>query len=408
MEMGSGSLGASGSSDALHGLRFGKKVYFEDAGGGGGGGSRAPAPASVPPMPGLGATSPSASSASSGSAPSSAVAPRRGKGAAQGAQQQPPRCQVEGCRVDLTGAKAYYCRHKVCGVHSKSPKVIVAGLEQRFCQQCSRTADLPPPCIVTHMANLGTEAAECPTRQPWFHQLSEFDQGKRSCRRRLAGHNERRRKPPPGSLSSRYGRVPSTLHEDSNRVGGFVLDFSHSRMSSNARDEWPALRIGDRGTTNHWQAGLDAQSSRVVTNMAHPYMQGSAGGTLFQNHVPPGERFGVSDSSCALSLLSSQPWGAAPTARNRAPTIPDNFEGAPMTQAGAAASFTSNAWGFKGQSSSTAHEYPHEMSSGQAAETVDGQFSGELELALQGSKQCMDPGNGRVYGASGNMRHWSL
>lgn len=28
-----------------------------------------------------------------------------------------------------------------------------------------------------------------------FHILAEFDKGKRSCRKRLAGHNERRRKP---------------------------------------------------------------------------------------------------------------------------------------------------------------------------------------------------------------------
>lgn len=27
-----------------------------------------------------------------------------------------------------------------------------------------------------------------------FHDISEFDEAKRSCRRRLAGHNERRRK----------------------------------------------------------------------------------------------------------------------------------------------------------------------------------------------------------------------
>lgn len=27
-----------------------------------------------------------------------------------------------------------------------------------------------------------------------FHELSEFDEFKRSCRRRLAGHNQRRRK----------------------------------------------------------------------------------------------------------------------------------------------------------------------------------------------------------------------
>lgn len=30
-----------------------------------------------------------------------------------------------------------------------------------------------------------------------FHALEEFDEGKRSCRRRLAGHNRRRRKTHP-------------------------------------------------------------------------------------------------------------------------------------------------------------------------------------------------------------------
>lgn len=30
-----------------------------------------------------------------------------------------------------------------------------------------------------------------------FHLLSEFDEGKRSCRKRLADHNRRRRKPQP-------------------------------------------------------------------------------------------------------------------------------------------------------------------------------------------------------------------
>ncbi|KAL9420569.1 hypothetical protein AB3S75_038188 [Citrus x aurantiifolia] len=79
---------------------------------------------------------------------------------------QTPLCQVYGCNKDLSSSKDYHKRHKVCDVHSKTPKVIVNGNEQRFCQQCSR-----------------------------FHLLAEFDDSKRSCRRRLAGHNERRRKP---------------------------------------------------------------------------------------------------------------------------------------------------------------------------------------------------------------------
>ncbi|KAK8718409.1 hypothetical protein V6N13_045644 [Hibiscus sabdariffa] len=76
-----------------------------------------------------------------------------------------PRCQAEGCNADLSNAKHYHRRHKVCEFHSKASTVIVASLTQRFCQQCSR-----------------------------FHLLSEFDNGKRSCRKRLADHNRRRRK----------------------------------------------------------------------------------------------------------------------------------------------------------------------------------------------------------------------
>ncbi|XP_009600444.1 squamosa promoter-binding-like protein 6 [Nicotiana tomentosiformis] len=79
---------------------------------------------------------------------------------------QVPLCQVYGCNKDLSSSKDYHKRHKVCDEHSKFAKVIVNGIEQRFCQQCSR-----------------------------FHLLAEFDEGKRSCRKRLAGHNERRRKP---------------------------------------------------------------------------------------------------------------------------------------------------------------------------------------------------------------------
>ncbi|CAN4125045.1 unnamed protein product [Withania somnifera] len=85
--------------------------------------------------------------------------------AVEGGSVNIPRCQAEGCNADLTHAKHYHRRHKVCEFHSKASTVIAAGLTQRFCQQCSR-----------------------------FHLLSEFDNGKRSCRKRLADHNRRRRK----------------------------------------------------------------------------------------------------------------------------------------------------------------------------------------------------------------------
>jgi hypothetical protein len=59
-----------------------------------------------------------------------------GLGAAH--HHQPPRCQAEGCKADLSAAKHYHRRHKVCEYHAKAGAVAAAGKQQRFCQQCSR------------------------------------------------------------------------------------------------------------------------------------------------------------------------------------------------------------------------------------------------------------------------------
>ncbi|XP_066370942.1 squamosa promoter-binding-like protein 18 [Miscanthus floridulus] len=58
--------------------------------------------------------------------------PRSGPGA------QCPSCAVDGCKADLSKCRDYHRRHKVCEAHSKTPIVVVAGREMRFCQQCSR------------------------------------------------------------------------------------------------------------------------------------------------------------------------------------------------------------------------------------------------------------------------------
>lgn len=115
---------------------------------------------------------------------------------------QNPVCQVHGCNMDLTNSKEYHKRHKVCDAHSKTAKVIVNGIEQRFCQQCSR-----------------------------FHLLAEFDDGKRSCRKRLAGHNERRRKP---HLDGQNGRTSKHhLSYNGSRFLGASLPMRSSFMGSN-------------------------------------------------------------------------------------------------------------------------------------------------------------------------------
>ncbi|KAL0644625.1 hypothetical protein Bca4012_042915 [Brassica carinata] len=135
-----------GSGDPVLGLKLGKRTYFEDFW--------------------------EVENAARGSAlpvslvSSSASPVKRTKSVPQ--KVQIPRCQVEGCNLDLSSAKDYHRKHRICENHSKFPKVVVSGVERRFCQQCSR-----------------------------FHCLSEFDEKKRSCRRRLSDHNARRRKPNP-------------------------------------------------------------------------------------------------------------------------------------------------------------------------------------------------------------------
>jgi len=44
-----------------------------------------------------------------------------------------PRCQVESCGLDLSSAKDYHRIRRVCESHSKYPKVVIAGVESRFC-----------------------------------------------------------------------------------------------------------------------------------------------------------------------------------------------------------------------------------------------------------------------------------
>ncbi|RWW35811.1 hypothetical protein BHE74_00059228 [Ensete ventricosum] len=57
---------------------------------------------------------------------------------APGAGSHNAACSVDGCNSDLRSCREYHRRHKVCEIHSKTPIVMVGGVEQRFCQQCSR------------------------------------------------------------------------------------------------------------------------------------------------------------------------------------------------------------------------------------------------------------------------------
>ncbi|CAH9107782.1 unnamed protein product [Cuscuta europaea] len=116
---------------------------------------------------------------------------RAGGSSSGGGGVAPSGCLVETCGADLSFAKTYHKRHKVCEVHAKAPVVFLKGVPQRFCQQCSR-----------------------------FHEVTEFDDSKRSCRRRLAGHNERRRK----ALSENRGEGPSRKQFGETALNGSEID----------------------------------------------------------------------------------------------------------------------------------------------------------------------------------------
>ncbi|CAM0952007.1 unnamed protein product [Alopecurus aequalis] len=394
--METGSSDGRGHGDDAHGLKFGKKIYFEQDVAGGSGASR-----------GGGRRSPAASGGQAA-----------GEGAAgaggNASQQQQPRCQVEGCGVDLSGAKTYYCRHKVCSMHSKAPLVVVGGIEQRFCQQCSR-----------------------------FHQLPEFDQGKRSCRRRLAGHNERRRKPPPGPMSTRYGRLSGSFQEDPGRYRSFLLDFSYPRAPSSVGDPWPAIQPADHrmpGTT-YWQGSHEHHPHRSAVagyGDHHAYNgQGSSGGgsapMIPSFELPSGECIAgvAADSICALSLLSTQPWDSTHSAsHNRSPAMStaSAFQGSPvvpsvMASNYMAASSSSGSWGSPrdphGAARNMQHHHHHLRHDTVMNEVHPhpgsvhhGQF-GELELALQQGRATPNPphvehGSGGAFSHSSNAMNWSL
>lgn len=65
-----------------------------------------------------------------------------------------------------------------------------------------------------------------------FHLLQEFDEGKRSCRRRLAGHNRRRRKTHPEA-------TVNATHSNADHSTNYLL-ISLLRILSNMHCEYPA------------------------------------------------------------------------------------------------------------------------------------------------------------------------
>ncbi|KAJ6790821.1 squamosa promoter-binding-like protein 12 [Iris pallida] len=272
---------AVGLGEPLIGLKLGRRTYFEDVCAG---------------------SSVKNSSTSASVALSSASAVKKTRVSSQSVQSV--YCQVEGCNVDLTGAKDYHRKHRVCENHSKSPKVVVAGQERRFCQQCSR-----------------------------FHDLSEFDQKKRSCRRRLSDHNARRRKPQRDTITFNSSRLCSPFYDDPHQMN-FLLDrvpFGHGRPTTNSTWE-NSCGFSLTDTKGSWVKSakpgsiIDGQLhfsnsllSDTVPVIPHELdkllsFKGTNAEVLNQGmeaSVTSSNMNGTPELQRALSLLSNDSWGSA-------------------------------------------------------------------------------------------------
>ncbi|CAG7880314.1 hypothetical protein HID58_009536 [Brassica napus] len=190
---------------------------------------------------------------------------------------QIPICLVDGCDSDFSNCREYHKRHKVCDVHSKTPVVTINGNNQRFCQQCSR-----------------------------FHGLEEFDEGKKSCRKRLDGHNRRRRKPQPDHTDR-----TATFFQ-----GSKLLDFSSSPhvfpTTSVVSPSWGsgpvsvAMANGSSyGQNQSYVGSFPAKTGITFPISSSPNSRGKQFPFLQEEEDSSRMTSCIHDSDCALSLLSS-------------------------------------------------------------------------------------------------------
>ncbi|GAA0175209.1 hypothetical protein LIER_28433 [Lithospermum erythrorhizon] len=214
----------------------------------------------------------------------STICPKKMKSASLGGSTI-PRCQVEGCNLDLSSAKDYHRKHRVCDNHSKSSKVIVKGLERRFCQQCSR-----------------------------FHGLSEFDGKKRSCRKRLSDHNARRRKPQQEMIAFNSSRVPSSFY-DGRKQMTFLLN-TRPQTRNAASTDWESTYESKFTITK----GRSSKSDNFGLIPAQPHMTANQVSYAISMHGNPSNGFLAPKGTDASRVLSphgfkdvtSATMGAAP------------------------------------------------------------------------------------------------
>ncbi|XP_024627422.1 squamosa promoter-binding-like protein 2 [Medicago truncatula] len=177
--------------------------------------------------------------------------------------QCPPHCQVEGCGLNLSSAKDYHCKRRVCESHAKSPMVVIDGLERRFCQQCSR-----------------------------FHDLFEFDGKKKSCRRQLSNHNARRRKYHRQAVQSSQSALSYSRSDGKQQMS----PFTNSKTATNLA--WQNMHNSKLPQAKDFL--LKPSKDNIDTPSVEDFMNFS-------------DTNATQDFTCALSLLSTNQWDSYAT-----------------------------------------------------------------------------------------------
>ncbi|GAU11753.1 hypothetical protein TSUD_75040 [Trifolium subterraneum] len=204
-----------------------------------------------------------------------------------GQNLQSPCCQVEGCGLDLSSAKTYHRKHRVCEIHSKSPKVVVAGLESRFCQQCSK-----------------------------FHDLFEFDEEKRSCRRRLSHPNARCRKYcPSDAVQSSKSALTSSRRDGKQQMKPFAYSKTDKNLAlqNKHNSKFPQTKDFLLKPSKY---NSDIPSSLTMLS-DDSNVKNFTCKALETKRISPGIEdfltYATQDFTCALSLLSTNPWDSYAT-----------------------------------------------------------------------------------------------
>ncbi|GFP81884.1 squamosa promoter-binding-like protein 7 [Phtheirospermum japonicum] len=139
----------------------------------------------------------------------------------------PMRCQVPGCEVDISELKGYHKRHRVCLRCANASSVVLDGESKRYCQQCGK-----------------------------FHLLPDFDEGKRSCRRKLERHNNRRRRKPDDSKGGVEKEAQQVISADDVSVD----DAGKDGICLSSQIEERALRLEPDGHVSTLCSALDFQN----------------------------------------------------------------------------------------------------------------------------------------------------